>query len=118
MNTNLLRLGSKMASLRSAGSPGPAGLRPPSPPQSAQRLGLGQEPVRRVAVEGLSSPPPPVTHPFSGQSSVFNLLKISKAQTLPSPNTEFKLVETWRKVYRAYVCLNFLSVPKSEFYCA
>ncbi|XP_032961656.1 basic salivary proline-rich protein 4-like [Rhinolophus ferrumequinum] len=36
-----------MASARSAGSPGPAGLRPPSPPQSAQsaqRLGLGQKP--------------------------------------------------------------------------
>lgn len=84
MNTKLLRLGLKMASVKSARSPGPAGLRPPLPSLSVQRLGPGQQPARLVAVR--SFPPPTTTtcdsNPFSRLSSIFNLFKISKGPKL------------------------------------
>lgn len=126
MNTNLLRLGSKMASRgRAPRSPGPVGLSP-LPPTSARPEGLGywaRNPAPTIC--GLrtfssSLPQSPLTcysKPFSRLSSVFKLLKFLRPQTLHSPKSEFKLVETWEKVYVAHVCLSFLPVPISAFYC-
>lgn len=72
MDTHLLRLGSKMASVRSAPSQGPAGLRPPPPPRSAQRLGRGW---KRKPSRSLGASLPPTTcdsNPLSSLSSVSN----------------------------------------------